>query len=126
MTFGMIRKTTRRERTKTDVMASRRDADERRALPIVPQIVNDLELSVVELECSLLDTLSPAQFERVQELVQATRLLTTARCALGEQERRELERPRPANCGWRARHLARRRERLVTLTAMAPSEARRS
>ena len=126
----MIRKLTRRERMDTDVMASRNDAGERPALPIVPRILDDLEVSVVELECSLLDTLTPTQFERVQELVQVSQLLTTARCVLGEQERRELERREldrqpAANCGWRGRHRARRRERLVTLTAMAPSEARR-
>ena len=116
---------TRRERMDTDVMASRNDTGERQALPMVPQIVNDLEVSVVELECSLLDTLTPAQFERVQELVQATRVLTTARCVLGENERRELDRQSQTNCGWRGRHLARRRERLVTLTATVPSKARR-
>ena len=93
---------------------------------MVPRIVNDLEVSVVELECSLLDTLTPAQFERVQELVQATQILTTARCVFGEQERREFDRQAATNCGWRSRHRARRRERLVAMTALAPSEARRS
>ena len=107
-------------------MASRNNAGEQQELPIVPPIVNDLEVAVVELECSLLDTLTPAQFERVQELVQATRILTTARCVLGEAERRELDRRMVANCGWRGRHRARRRERLVAMRAMAPSEARRS
>lgn len=81
----------------------------------------------------MLDTLTPAQFERVQELVQATRILTTARCVLGEQERSklgeqersELDRQSAANCGWRGRHQARRRARFVTMTAIAPSAARR-
>ncbi len=122
----MTRGLTRDERMDRDVMASRNDADEQQGLPLIPRIVNDLEVSVVELECSLLDSLTPAQFERVQELVLATRLLTTARCVLGEQERHEVDRQSMGNCGWRGRHRARRRERLVTMTAMAPSEARRS
>ncbi len=106
-------------------MVSGNGAGERQELPIVPQIVNDLEVLVTELECWLLDALTPAQFERVQELIQATRIVTTARCVLGEQERRELE-ARTTNCGWRPRHLARRRHRLVEMTVVAPSEARRS
>ena len=114
------------ERMDIDVMASLNDAGGRQELPIVPQILNDLEVAVVELECSLLDALTPAQFQRVQELVQATQILATARCVLGEQERREQERPSAVTCGWRGRHRARRRERLVALTALAPSRARRS
>ena len=126
MTFTMIRKINRRERMDTDVMASRTPAGERPALPFVPKIVDDLEVAVVELECSLLEALTPAQFERVQELVQATQILTTARCVLGEQERRELDRQPATNCGWRGRHRARRRAHLVALRAVAPSEVRRS
>ena len=122
----MIRKLNRWERMDTDVMASRDTTGERQALPIVPRILDDLEVAVVELECSLLETLTPAQFEQVQELVRATRILTTARCVLGEQERRELDRQPATNCGGRGRHRARRRAHLVPLTALAPSEARRS
>ena len=121
----MLRKMTCRERMDTDVMASRNGAGEQQALPLAPRILDDLEVSVIELECSLLETLTPAQFERVQELVQAARVLTTARCVLGEQERRKAVRQPTANRGRHERHRARRRDRLVTLTAVAPSEARR-
>ena len=122
----MTRGPTRGERMDTDVMASRDNAGNQQELPLVPLIFDDLEASVVELECSLLEALTPAQFERVQALIQATRVLTAANCVLGEQERRERERQPAANCGWRGRHRARRRQRLVTMTAIAPSEARRS
>jgi len=109
------------------VIASQSRADDRHVSPTIPHMLNDIELETIELECSLIDTLTPDQFERVQELVQATRILTTARCVLGEQERREEdEAARVANCGARPRHLARRRERLVRMAAISPSMSRHS
>jgi len=94
-------------------------------------MLNDVELEMVELECSLLDTLVPEQFEQVQALVRAARLLTTARCALAELERREADEaataatPRSATCFARTGHRSRRRERLVRMSATSPSPARR-
>jgi hypothetical protein len=110
-----------------DVMAGSVRAGARRELTMVPRILDDLESAAIDIECELLDTLTPAQFARVQELVQATRLLTTARCVLGEQERRALERPAAmAPCARRPRRHPWRRPRLVALSATAPGAARRS
>ena len=110
------------------MMATQMHADEREASPVFPRILADLEASMVETECSILDALTPNQFDLVQELVQATRLLTSARCAVAETERREQELAQePANtCAGRPRHRARRRQHLVSLSAVAPSAARLS
>jgi hypothetical protein len=100
--------------------------DNRLEQATVPQFLSDVELAMLDIECSLLDTLTPAQFESVQELVQATRILTAARCVLADQERNEQTYATTTTCAGRPRHRARRRDRLVSLQAIAPSQARRS
>jgi hypothetical protein len=49
----------------------------------VPNFPDDLELIVANIECRLLETLTPQQFTMVQHLMEATRLLTEAELTLG-------------------------------------------
>jgi hypothetical protein len=110
-----------------DVVAGPTKADAQRELTMVPRILDQLESSMIDIECALLDTLTPAQFALIQELVQATRILTTARCVVGEQQRRDLEHASVATaCARRPRRHTRRRSRFVEMSAVAPSAARRS
>jgi hypothetical protein len=50
----------------------------------VPSFPDDLELIISNIECRLLETLTPRQFEMVQHLVEATRMLTEAELTLGQ------------------------------------------
>lgn len=53
--------------------------------PVVPQFLADLEATIAEHMCMLLDILSPEQFELVQDVHQATQALTVARISLAER-----------------------------------------
>lgn len=46
---------------------------------------DDLEAIVATIECRLLDSLTPKQFEMVQHLVEANRLLVEAELTLGSE-----------------------------------------
>jgi hypothetical protein len=46
---------------------------------------DELEMIIANIECRLLETLTPRQFEMVQHLVEATRLLTEAELTLGQE-----------------------------------------
>jgi len=61
-------------------MISQTAASQSREIPNFP---DDLELVVANIECRLLETLSPQQFTMVQHLMEATRLLTEAELTLG-------------------------------------------
>lgn len=50
----------------------------------IPSFPDDLELIISNIECRLLESLTPAQFEMVQHLVEATRTLTEAELTLGQ------------------------------------------
>jgi len=50
----------------------------------VPSFPDDLELIIANVECRLLESLTPHQFELVQHLVEATRALTEAELTLGQ------------------------------------------
>ena len=50
----------------------------------VPSFPDDLEVIIANIECRLLETLTPGQFEMVQHLVEATRMLTEAELTLGQ------------------------------------------
>jgi hypothetical protein len=50
----------------------------------IPSFPDDLELVVANIECRLLETLTPQQFTMVQHLMEATRLLTEAELTLGQ------------------------------------------
>ena len=50
----------------------------------IPNFPDDLELIVANIECRLLETLTPQQFTMVQHLMEATRLLTKAELTLGQ------------------------------------------
>jgi hypothetical protein len=50
----------------------------------IPSFPDDLELIVSNIECRLLETLTPQQFTMVQHLMEATRLLTEAELTLGQ------------------------------------------
>ena len=57
----------------------------------IPSFPDDLEVIIANIECRLLDTLTPQQFEMVQHLMEATRMLTEAELTLGQvlsQERK--------------------------------------
>jgi hypothetical protein len=65
--------------------------------------LDKLEHLVADLECTLLETLTPAQFADVQNLVQATQILTEARSALEMPAPRHAgATPRTRSCRWRA------------------------
>ena len=49
----------------------------------IPNFPDDLEVVVANIECRLLETLTPQQFTMVQHLMEATRLLTEAELTLG-------------------------------------------
>lgn len=49
----------------------------------IPSFPDDLELIIANIECRLLESLTPRQFEMVQHLVEATRMLTEAELTLG-------------------------------------------
>ncbi|MGE3270970.1 MAG: hypothetical protein AB7P40_19610 [Chloroflexota bacterium] len=51
----------------------------------IPNFPDDLEVIVANIECRLLETLTPQQFTMVQHLMEATRLLTEAELTLGHQ-----------------------------------------
>jgi hypothetical protein len=50
----------------------------------VPSFPDDLELIIANIECRLLETLTPQQFTMVQHLMEATRMLTEAELTLGQ------------------------------------------
>lgn len=56
----------------------------------VPSFPDDLEAIIANIECRLLETLTPQQFSLVEHLVEATRLLTEAELTLGQCLRGEL------------------------------------
>ena len=49
----------------------------------IPSFPDDLELIIANIECRLLESLTPRQFEMVQHLMEATRILTEAELTLG-------------------------------------------
>lgn len=49
----------------------------------VPSFPDDLELIIANIECRLLETLTAQQFEMVQHLMEATRMLAEAELTLG-------------------------------------------
>ena len=50
----------------------------------IPSFPDDLEVIIANIECRLLDSLTPRQFMMVQDLVEATRMLTEAELTLGQ------------------------------------------
>jgi hypothetical protein len=50
----------------------------------IPSFPDDLEVIIANIECRLLDTLTPQQFMMVQDLMEATRMLTEAELTLGQ------------------------------------------
>jgi hypothetical protein len=50
----------------------------------IPSFPDDLEVIIANIECRLLDTLTPQQFMMVQDLMEATRTLTEAELTLGQ------------------------------------------
>ncbi len=50
----------------------------------VPSFPDDLELIIANIECRLLESLTPQQFTMVQHLMEATRMLTEAELTLGQ------------------------------------------
>jgi hypothetical protein len=51
----------------------------------IPSFTDDLEVIIANIECRLLETLTPRQFEIVQHLVEAARMLTEAELTLGNE-----------------------------------------
>ena len=51
----------------------------------IPSFPDDLEVIIANIECRLLETLTPRQFEMVQHLVEASKMLTEAELTLGQQ-----------------------------------------
>ena len=49
----------------------------------IPSFPDDLEVIISNIECRLLETLTPQQFTMVQHLVEASRMLTEAELTLG-------------------------------------------
>lgn len=49
----------------------------------IPSFPDDLELIISNIECRLLESLTPSQFEMAQHLTEATRMLTEAELTLG-------------------------------------------
>jgi len=49
----------------------------------IPSFPDDLELIIANIECRLLESLTPRQFEMVQHLMEATRVLIEAELTLG-------------------------------------------
>ena len=47
-----------------------------------PGFPDELEVIIANIECRLLETLTPRQFEMVQHLMEATRMLTEAEVTL--------------------------------------------
>jgi hypothetical protein len=50
----------------------------------IPSFPDQLEVIIANIECRLMETLSPRQFMMVQDLVEATRMLTEAELTLGQ------------------------------------------
>jgi hypothetical protein len=51
----------------------------------IPSFPDQLELIIANIECRLLESLTPQQFEMVQHLTEATRMLTEAELTLGRE-----------------------------------------
>jgi hypothetical protein len=51
----------------------------------VRSFTDDLEVIIANIECRLLESLTPRQFEMVQHLVEASRLLTEAELTMEQQ-----------------------------------------
>ena len=51
----------------------------------LPNVADQLEAIVASIECRLMEALTPQQFEMVQDLMEATRLLTEAELVLGAE-----------------------------------------
>ena len=50
----------------------------------IPSFPDQLEVIIANIECRLLESLTPRQFAMVQDLMEATRLLTEAELTLGQ------------------------------------------
>jgi len=50
----------------------------------IPSFPDDLELIIANIECRLLEALTPQQFTMVQHLVEASQMLTEAELTLGQ------------------------------------------
>jgi hypothetical protein len=51
----------------------------------IPSFPDDLEAIIASIECRLLETLTPQQFGMVQDLMEATRMLTEVELTLGQE-----------------------------------------
>jgi hypothetical protein len=51
----------------------------------IPSFPDQLEVIIANIECRLLETLTPRQFSMVQDLMEATRMLTEAELTLGQE-----------------------------------------
>ena len=51
----------------------------------MPSFPDQLEAVISEIECRLLETLTPQQFQMVQHLVEATQLLTELEATVGSE-----------------------------------------
>ena len=49
----------------------------------IPSFPDELEVIISNIECRLLESLTPQQFTMVQHLMEATRMLTEAELTLG-------------------------------------------
>lgn len=79
---------------------------------VMPHLVYDLEARVVDLECMLLEALTPTQFALVQELRDAVERLTVAEVAASDASRavrRAMPRPIGRDRGQAALHWLRAR-----------------
>jgi hypothetical protein len=84
--------------------------------------VDKLEHLVAELECKLLETLTPAQFAVVQDLMQASQIMTEARSTLDAPAAAPMERSvRRDRCG--LRRAAHRRPSPRRRSTSRPTEA---
>lgn len=50
----------------------------------IPSFPDQLEVIIANIECRLLETLTPQQFMMVQDLMEATRMLTETELTLGQ------------------------------------------
>lgn len=50
----------------------------------IPSFPDQLEVVIANIECRLLESLTPQQFMMVQDLIEATRMLTETELTLGQ------------------------------------------
>ncbi len=59
--------------------------------PIAQQSIDELEATIADLHCALLEELTPEEFARVQDLRRATQVVAVTRCVVTEAMLIELE-----------------------------------